>query len=106
MHYETQLRNFERVDFWIQNRRNKKTRPLRNSGYAVACDNVVIDMVDQAESRKVSFKVSLSAAAGVMEVGGEVHFVSCAGRHVLLRAFGRMGCNLRHKWMDRKGLGK
>ena len=37
MHYETQLRNFERVDFWVQNRRSKNTRRLRNSGYAVAC---------------------------------------------------------------------
>ena len=37
MHYETQLRNFEGVDFWIQNRRCKNTPRLRNSGYAVAC---------------------------------------------------------------------
>ena len=67
--------------------------------------HVVIDMVDQAENHKVFLKVSLSAAAGVME-GGEVRFVFCAGRHVLLHGFGRMGCNLRHKWIDKKGLGK
>ena len=32
--------------------------------------------------------------------------VSCAGRHVLLHGFGRMGCNLRQKWIDKKSLGK
>ena len=49
MHYETQLRNFERVDFWIQNRRNKK---IADCGTQDMLWHVVIDMVDQAETTK------------------------------------------------------
>ena len=53
MHYETQLRNFESVDFWIQNRRNIKLADCRTQDMLW---HVVLDMVDQAETTKFSSK--------------------------------------------------
>ena len=56
-----------------------QTKTLADCGTQDMLWHVVIDMVDQAENHKVFLKVSLSAAAGVME-GGEVRFVFCATR--------------------------